>query len=282
MHRVKLCMNISSGFGLPLDEQIRLLKKIGFEGFFVDWKRGMDIAALRSVADEEDMLFQSIHAPFNKSADMWEMTEKTEDGVQELIECLQVCRENAVPIMVAHVFQGFTKNTPTPLGIENYSRVVREAERLGVIVAFENTEGEAYLAALMEAFQDSPNVGFCWDTGHEMCYNYSRDMLALYGDKLVCTHLNDNIGIRSYTGEIYWHDDLHLLPFDGAADWQDIVSRLNRHHFEGPLTFELTIRSKPNRLENEIYARMPIEEYLTHAYIRACRVGMLKLRQTDG
>lgn len=74
----------------------------------------------------------------------------------------------------------------------------------------------------------SPAVRFCWDTGHEMCYNFSQDMMGLYGDKLVATHFNDNMGMAD-PNVVTWHDDAHLLPFDGIADWAGIMQRINRH-----------------------------------------------------
>ena len=178
--------------------------------------------------------------------------------------------------MVAHVFIGFEDHTPNEKGLENFGKVVREAERCGVKIAFENTEGEEYLAAVMECFADSKAIGFCWDTGHEMCYNRSKDMTALYGDRLLATHLNDNLGIRDFGGAITYIDDLHLLPFDGIADWQHIVDRLDRCGFEGPLTFELNRLSKPDRHENDFYRDMPLENYLTLAFMRACRVAALR------
>ncbi len=165
--------------------------------------------------------------------------------------------------------------------MRNFSVVVDEAERLGVKIAFENTEGEEYLAYLMEVFKDRECVGFCWDTGHEMCYNHSTDMMALYGDRILCTHLNDNLGIKYFNGEIIFLDDLHLLPFDGVADWDDIVFRLNKYGFNDMLTFELNTISKPDRTENDFYGRMKINDYLTEAYKRACRVAMLKARVRD-
>ena len=155
---------------------------------------------------------------------------------------------------------------------------MREAQRLGVKIALENTEGQEYLATLMAHFRGEKAVGFCWDSGHEMCYNCSEDILALYGDRLLGTHLNDNLGVRDYTGKITYLDDLHLLPFDGAANWEDNMCRLNRAHFDGPLTFELTTLSKRGRHENDAYARMDSVEYLTLAYARACRLAMLRQR----
>ena len=278
MYGSKLCLGLMGGLGLSESEQIRLFKKTGFEGFFMGWAPGMDLEGIMRTAKEEGMILQSVHAPFTKMAAMWKETDQTQAAIDELLACIEDCRKIGAPIMVIHPFIGFTEHTPTGFGLKNYEIVVDAAEKAGVKLAFENVEGEEYLEALMKYFEKREIVGFCWDTGHEMCYNYSKDMLALYGDKLICTHLNDNLGIKDFGGEITWIDDLHLLPFDGAADWADIVSRLNRCGYDDFLTFELTTSSKPGRHENDLYAKMPAEEYVAQAYIRACRVAMLKQR----
>lgn len=276
MWKTKLCLATSDQFGMPVADQIRLFKEIGFDGFFTGWREGDDVGEIRRIADETGMYFQSIHAPFGRAADMWKKSHESEIAVNELISCLHDCAENDVPLMVLHTFKGFEDHDPTEYGIENFRRVAEEARLLGVKLGFENTEGEEYLAAVLSSLSDFDSVGFCWDTGHEMCYNKSKDMMKLYGDRIVGTHLNDNLGIRDFDGKITWIDDLHLLPFDGIADWEDIVSRLNKYHFDGPLTFELNTYSKPGRHENDIYRNMPIELYLAEAYKRACRVATLK------
>lgn len=273
MWKHKLCLGTNDQFDCDDITQIRLFHKIGFDGFFADWSTAEDMRLQRAEADALGMLFQSVHAPFYRMKEMWE---DGDGATAELIDCLHACADNRVPIMVAHVFIGFEDHTPNEKGLENFGKVVREAERCGVKIAFENTEGEEYLAAVMERFADSKAVGFCWDTGHEMCYNRSKDMTALYGDRLLATHLNDNLGIRDFGGTITYIDDLHLLPFDGIADWQHIVDRLDRCGFEGPLTFELNRLSKPDRHENDFYRDMPLENYLTLAFMRACRVAALR------
>ncbi len=281
MQQTKLCLGTYSGCDMSDEEQIRLFKEMGFDGFFVEWNKETDVKKLREAADSCEMIFQSIHAPFYKIADvLWQEGEEAETAVETLIACAKDCAENQVPIMVCHAFIGFDRDdlNPNPIGVENYRKVVEKAKELGVKIALENTEGEEYLAALMDAFKDYDNVGFCWDTGHEICYNHSQDMMAKYGDRLFATHINDNLGISDYNGKIFWTDDLHLLPFDGVADWQNIVQRLNRHHYDGILTFELNINSKPNRHENDVYAKMTMEEYICEVFKRACKVAMMKLR----
>ena len=278
MWKAKLCLGTDEEFGIPIEEQIRLFQKVGFEGFFTEWHPGADITGWRRLADEIGMDYQSIHAPFGRAADMWEKGPKAGEAVEEQLRCLKDCAENAVPIMVMHAIIGFDRHSPTGEGLENYKRVADAAGKLGVKIALENTEGEEYLAVLMEGLKNYGCVGFCWDTGHEMCYNHSKDMLELYADRLLCTHLNDNLGIRDFGGKITWRDDLHLLPFDGVADWKNIADRLNLHGYNGYLTFELLKKSKPDRHENDFYEEMTLEAYVTEAYKRACRVAALKTR----
>ena len=110
-----------------------------------------------------------------------------------------------------------------------------------------------------------------------MCYNHSEDLFSRFGDRLIAMHLNDNLGIKDYDGKTIWTDDLHLLPFDGIADWTQIASDLRKYGDDLPLTFELTRKSKPRRHENDIYQKMTETEYLCEAYKRACRVAALKV-----
>lgn len=273
-------MNASPQFCIPIADQIRLYKKTGFEGFFLEYQHTEEwrknIAEWRKIADEEGMIFQSIHAPFSLMRAIWSTNPDADEAVDQLIGCVRTCAENKVPIMVAHTFIGFDDHTPTEVGLENFAKIVAEAEKLGVKVAFENVEGEEYLAAVMERFKDSQAVGFCWDTGHEMCYNHSKDMLALYGDRLIATHINDNLGVRNFDGVITWRDDLHLLPFDGIGDWQDIASRLDHCGFDDIMSFELSCFSKPERIDNKQYENISFEEYVAMAYARACRVATLR------
>lgn len=276
MWKNRLCIGTSGSFGLPLNEQIELFCKIGFDGFFTDWLSGGGIKECRKLADSLGMIYQSVHAPFHYAEKMWHKSDEADAAVDDLIACLRDCAEGGVPIAVMHAYIGFGPASPTPEGLENYGRVVAEAERLGVKIAFENTEGEQFLAALMENFGGSDAVGFCWDSGHEMCYNRSVDLLALYGKKLICTHLHDNLGIKDFGGKITWRDDLHLLPFDGIADWKEVAARLDREGYCGELTLELTRSSKPGRHENDIYAKMDITDFLAEAYKRACKIAAMR------
>lgn len=274
----KLCLALISDYGnehLSAEEEISMLQNAGFDGFFTDWKNLDYIKNCRRIAQQTGMYYQSVHAPFGKARDFWHGdNEAQKKAVAEQIACMEDCARTEVPIMVAHVFIGFEEHSPNDTGVENYEKLAVRARELGIKIAFENTEGMEYLDAVMKMAENYTDcVGFCWDTGHEMCYNRSENMPGKYPGRLISTHINDNLGIRDFNGKITWLDDLHLLPFDGVGDWENIARRLT--DFDGPLTFELNIRSKPGRHDNDKYGKLTPEEFLAQSYSRACRVSAL-------
>ncbi|MBR5411313.1 MAG: TIM barrel protein [Clostridia bacterium] len=281
MSRYRLCLGTSSQYRAPVEEQITLIRNAGFDEVFFDWKKDAPVEDWCRIAKGNGIPVQSIHGPFGGCRAMWEAEEDAANAAyNDLLSCLQVCEKTGTPIMISHAFIGFeVEPIVKDWGLGRYGKLIREAQKRGVTIAFENTEGEEYLEAILGAFGGEKNVGFCWDTGHEMCYNHSEDMLAKYGRFLVCTHINDNLGIQNKDGPITWHDDLHLLPFDGIADWEYNAKRLAATGFPGPLTFELNTKSKPDRHENDRYDAMPLPDYLAEAYKRAVRVENLVSKQ---
>ena len=232
MFQQKLCIALMGSYGdnhLTYDEEIRLMQKTGFEGFFAGWGGSDYLKNCRRAADETGMLFQSVHAPFGNARRFWHGTEEeAAASVDELIRCLEDCAAVEVPVMVAHVFIGFEDHSPNERGLANYEKIMIRARELGVKVAFENTEGMEYLDAVMKLAEEYRGcTGFCWDTGHEMCYNYSIDMPGRYPGRMIATHINDNLGIRDFGGGITWHDDLHLPLHIPCTPYRSIRGKWN-------------------------------------------------------
>lgn len=189
-----------------------------------------------------------------------------------LLDCLEDCARFDIPTMVLHTINGFdaaTPAVPTQVGLDAYARVVEKANRLGVKLAFENTEREEFLAAVMEHFKNEPCISFCYDSGHEHCYRNS-DMLSLYGDKLCHTHLDDNFG--QTTDVVTWFDDSHLPPLDGTVDWRRVMNKLSELGFNDVLSFEMTMKNKPQRKTHDGYVSMPPAEYYALVLERAKRL----------
>lgn len=255
--------------GKDLKNELQLIKKAGFDATFLGWHQGSTEAEVAE-ARAAGLFVQSIHAPFSgacRVSHLWQEGEEGRRVADLLIACVEDCAKSDVPVMVIHPFIGFLDHTPTAVGIENYARIVSRADALGVKLGFENVEGEEYLAALMEAFWHHPSCGFCLDTGHELCYNGGKDMLALYGEKLCHTHFNDNLGV--YDPTLTWENDLHLVPGDGIADFAGVMARIAKTPYRGPIMFELSVSNKPGRCDHDRYRAMGPEGFYTFAFARA-------------
>ena len=254
----KLGINLMGGSSLSADDHIALLKRIGWDGFFTGWNREK-LPSFAAAAEKHGMIYQSIHAPFTQVRYMWDEGELGEQVTNELMECVRDCAVYNVPVMVIHPFIGFGEHTPTEAGLAKFGKIIDVADTLGVRLGFENVEGEEYLAAIFARYAGRPSLGFCFDTGHELCYNRGKDMLAEYGHALCHTHFNDNVGV---TGEdIFWTDDLHLVMGDGIADWADIMRRIRETNYDGPLMCELTFSNKPDKHTHDGYAALGYEAF---------------------
>lgn len=267
MRKLVINTDLCNSWGAPEDEFIETAAAIGWNGVFSDWTDGKDMKRVRKLTDANGLYLQSVHAPFTKIAAMWEEGEQGENELNRQLLCLNECAEIGAPIVVEHAIIGFDKHSPNALGVKRFEVLANAAERLGIKLAIENTEGEEYLDRLLSDLKGHPAVGFCIDTGHEMCYNGSRDLIAKYARQLICTHLDDNMKITG--GEITWLDDSHMMPFDGLADWQGIANRLNAANFKGDLTFELTGQNRPERHTHDIYAALGMKEFLALALQKA-------------
>ena len=274
MYKQRIGISIDNDYAIPTVEVVKMLKRIGFDAISPVWEERADLGAIAEAAHEVGLYIQSIHAPMGGAAVLWSKSERANKAKEELLRTIDDCEKYHIPIAVCHAWIGFGYTfDENSLYFGNYDEIVNYASSKGVKIAFENTEGEEYLFALMEHFKDNGTVGYCWDSGHEMCYNRSMDLLARLGDRLYMTHINDNLGISSFEGVISWIDDLHLLPYDGIADWDANVERLKKSREPYALNFELNLESKPNRHENDIYRQMSLEHYFTEAYKRAARIA---------
>lgn len=247
--------------------QLDTLKSVGWDGFFSGWT---DIYVNEKLADHAAKIglkYQSIHAKIGRVDKLWDDGEDGDEEVKNQIDCISGAKTLGIDLVILHTIIGMEKCSPTALGVERYGKIFEHAKKLGVTVALENTEGEIYLETLINAYKNEDTVRFCIDTGHEMCYNHNSDLITKYADKLVCTHINDNLG---QTGEkITFFDDSHLVPFDGVADWRGVAKRLNKAGYRGDITLELIRYSRPNRNTHDIYGDMSCHDYFALALERA-------------
>ena len=254
--------------------ELHKLKEHGFDATFTGWESTEHVAGLADLMAKEGLRYDCIHAPFKKAADYWKEGDAGDVAERELKDCIDSCAAVGVDKMVSHPFIGFKDHTPTEIGLARYRRVADYAGERGIKVCIENVEGEEYFDCLMAGLREHPAVGFCFDSGHHLCYNRGRDLLSAFGDRLSYLHINSNMGVTGT--EITWYDDSHMLPFDGIADMTYLASHLRRLHYDGVLMMELARGNRPERNINDRYLAMSDDEYLAEAHDRICRLrGMV-------
>ncbi len=274
MQQQKIGISVNNLYSVAIEDVIALIAETGFDAISPTWGNTVPLPQVVKAAEKRGLQLQSLHAPFNHIAALWEDTPASESALDELSCALNDCINYRIPVMVVHGWIGFTYDTkPNQFGICNFEKLANKAGKNGVKIAIENTEGTEFLSYLMHHFAGDETVGFCWDSGHEQCYHPDKKLLNEYGNRLIMTHLNDNMGISNLDGRISSVDDLHLLPYDGTIDWDSNIHMLKNAKHQEILNFELKIQSKPGRHENDRYQQMPLRQYFALAYERACKIS---------
>ena len=257
----------------PMPDVVDLLADAGFCAISPGWQRDGCLEAIVRRANARDLILQSLHGPLRGMPAMWSKEPDAAGPIlRDLLDSAEACAAFGFPLLVVHPWNGVDYTfCPECLCFDHFDTLVAHAQKLGIRIAFENLEGPEYLAALLDRYGGCQTVGYCWDSGHEICYTPGWDFLCHYGDRLCMTHLNDNLGVTDPLGRLQGTDDLHLLPFDGIVDWERTVQRLNTAKPQAILNFELKIRPKGNRCKLDLYSQMPLEDYFREAYRRACQ-----------
>lgn len=271
----KFGFSLQENYAFPMMQVIDLLADTGFSAVSPGWQRDGQLDEIIRKARCRNLTIQSLHGPLRGMPAMWNPDpEIARPILQDLLQSATDCAEFEIPILVVHPWNGvhyaFREDA---LCFDHFDVLVQHAEKSGICIAFENLEGPEYLTALLDRYAGNPAVGFCWDSGHEQCYTPGWEFLSRYGNRLVMTHLNDNLGITDPDGNLQGTDDLHLLPCDGNTDWDAAIRRLKAANRQEILNFELKIRPKGDRCKLDLYSKMPLQEYLQLAYKRASQVS---------
>lgn len=259
-------INISAivGSTVPIEEQIPLMKEVGFDGFFATYTGCEPLEHWARLVREQQMDFETIHGPYQYANRMWESGKTGDEYLTFLKSSVDACHAIAVDKFILHVTVGNTAPDISPKGLERFCALCDYAKSLGVHICFENLEPLPHLKAVMDCISD-PFHGFCWDIGHNLCYSPDTDMMECYGGRLMCLHIHDNRGVTQ-PGNIDYRDDIHLLPFDGVLDWDWFAAQLNRYGYQGPVTLEVSDQGMP------AYRTMPVKAYLEAAFARGKRI----------
>lgn len=260
-------INITTVIGSSVceTEQIRAIKKAGFDGVFILYTGKEPIDAIAEEVQACGLKLENIHGPFEKANLLWQAGKEGREYLEFLKkEIIDVCHRVHADKCIMHVTVGNTAPDINAEGLSLFGDLCDYAKAQNVQLCFENLEPLPHIDAVMDAITD-PFHGFCWDCGHNACYTPHIDMMKKFGSRLKCIHLHDNLGVTQ-PGNIDYRDDRHFLPFDGILDWDWVAGKLKEVHYTGPVTLEVGCKGK---LE---YQNMSLEAYLAEAYKRGCMI----------
>ena len=246
----KIGINLDAYPNIPDEEYVARIAELGFETTFCMTRDDEALAKRKELLDQYGITCETLHAPFRKINDMWRSDSRGENSLNELKESVDKCAIVDSHILVVHLSSGANPPTLTEIGRMRFDALIQYAMRKNVCLAFENQRRLDNLAWVMENYRDNPCVAFCWDCGHENCFTPRWEYMPLFGDRLVCTHIHDNMGPTK---------DEHLIPFDGNNDFARKAELLKKSGFEGSLMLELS------RNSSDRYTDLSWEEYSQRA-----------------
>lgn len=253
------CFGYGTGYDVSFEERYYLIKYAGFDCVMLWWSdkfgRGTGYQEDVQLARKAGLYIENIHTPIHEQNCLSSDNLDGESVFQSYLQCVKDCFENNIPTMVIHL-----PNDEYPinnLGIKRLEKIICDAEKMDVQVAFENLCNIQNLALVLGTFQ-SQNVGFCYDSCHHINYASKDDLLKRYGKRLMALHLQDNGGKYNQ----------HQLPFDGRIDWSNVMKEITLTGYQGATTLEPM---------NWDYKNLSIQQFLNLAYQRAKKIDEMRM-----
>lgn len=204
---------------IPPRDRLLMTKQAGFD--FVCLGIGAAFeekphAITGPMCEEIGIECDNVHLTCNGAHALWADDPKGDAIIERWCREIDLATSWGIHVGIVHVTWG-TKPPPpiSAIGLSRFETVTRYAEKCGFTIAVENSVYLEYLHTVMAHLQ-SPNVGFCFDCGHHHAFAKGEELIARYGDRLCATHIHDNDGRK----------DLHLMSFDGNADFSRIAREL--------------------------------------------------------
>ncbi len=250
----KLGCNVWWGKDIPTQvETIKILAQTGFETVMLpvmlEDRAGMETLVKATL--DAGMTIDELHAPFSNINRIWYDDQSGDAIVKMLLDSVDMCADMKVDTMVFHESANRVGPDMSNAGLNRLAEIICYAKEKGVRPAIENVRRTNYIARIIHENKDN-GICYCWDCGHELCYTPGVNHVALFPEKLVCTHIHDNSGI-------YMNDD-HWLPFDGNTNWEEKARHIRQSGYRGALTLEVgRDRARYADLTDEQFAKRAFE-----------------------
>lgn len=195
--------------------------------------------------DQTGLGLHSVHAPMDRYSSSGREsgapisiseTDKLRrvEAVDEIKWAMELAERIPFRFLVLHMGTGREPLDPRyqDAAFNSLEYLVVFAKQRGVTIALENTPGELATAEALIDFLRQTRLGelrLCFDVGHAHMGEGVDAAFDRMRERVVTTHIHDNRGE---------HDD-HLVPFEGAIDWEAALGKLCSAPVELPLVSEL-------------------------------------------
>lgn len=240
----------NSNEGIGAYETIDAIVNAGFKNVFIQWyNRDWNPTQEEQLkyVREKGLNIIFAHLGYKNINDIWIEGENGDILVENYKNDIRICKENGISTVVMHLIGGKVMPEYNELGLKRLQELADYAETLDVKIAIENTKRKEYLYYVIDNIKNK-NVGVCFDSGHYHIFSNDDFEWDKVKDRIFAIHLHDNDK----------SDDLHLIPFDGTLNWEDVIMKLRESNYNGPITMESCYRSN--------YLDISIEEFYKRSY----------------
>jgi sugar phosphate isomerase/epimerase len=216
-----------------------------------DYHNPRAAVALAEWLDDTRLRLNSVHAPTTVSFEKGRWGEtlsiatadegRRQHAVAETIAALKLASVVPFRALVLHI--GVPTTDPAgnsrAAAARSLEAIGEAAQAVGVTVAIELIPNPLSLAArLVQWLEDdleSPGMGVCLDVGHANLTGDAMEAIETCSGHIVTTHLHDNRGKR----------DEHLVPGEGAINWEGVLMAFQKVGYDGAWIFELAPSAEP-------------------------------------
>ena len=245
------------GYEISHEERAKILNTIGFDCVITNAdskfnKQNGKISKQIKLFKQYNLNLSSLHMRYN-AQDLpyfWTKSRKGNWMERRLIKDVKIASKYGFPYVVVHI-----KGIPAPIGLKRIERILKICDKYNIDLAIENTENLACFNYVFDNIKHK-HLKFCYDSGHANCFHPEIDFFKLLGDKLVCLHLHDNMGVN----------DDHTLNKYGTIDWDNLAKQLAQINFNGNLDYETLMVTRGNETALEV---------ATEVYNQACEFEQL-------
>jgi sugar phosphate isomerase/epimerase len=242
MHDVLKKVQVNMPFHLLIDEYLDIILREG-----INPEIGLDCFALdrfsrNDFCDVADLLHGAglsvtLHAPFfdlRPGALDRRVREVTVERLRQVFDLVPCFSPRSVVCHAAFDEKYYVSHEEQWLknSIDTWSGFTEAAAEAGTQVALENVyeSSPKYLALLLDAFRGSPNIFFCFDTGHFNAFSRSslEEWMEALASRIGQIHLHDNNGSA----------DEHLPVGEGTFPFQRFFESLKKKGARPIVTLE--------------------------------------------